>query len=173
MDGSDETGSKMWLPGHALDCYEGNAVLRDWLRTPGLLTQRIRESAGDAFRMTLVTEGSDGDGGHRREIEMGCGATPWMFARTRVPHATVLRHPWLARIGTTTLGEALQAHGQVTRSEFDYAKLYDDVDVVRRALERAALPSQPLWVRRSTFQVESMPLTLLEVFLPQIGSPGG
>ncbi len=171
MDGSDDTGSKMWLPGPALDCYEGNAALRGWLRTPGLLTQRIRESAGEGFRMTLVAETTDGDGGHRREIEMGCGTTPWMFARTRVPRATVERHPWLARIGTTTLGEALQAHGPITRSEFDYAKLYDDVDVVRRALERAALPSQPVWVRRSTFHVDASPLTLLEVFLPQIGLP--
>jgi chorismate-pyruvate lyase len=173
MDGSDDTGSKMWLPGHALDCYEGQAALRGWLRTPGLLTQRIRESAGAGFRMTLVNESTDGAAGHVREIEMGCGTTPWMFARTRVPRATLERHPWLAQIGTATLGEALQAHGRVTRSEFDYAKLHDDVDVVRRALARAGLASQPLWVRRSTFHVDALPLTLQEVSLPQIGSPGG
>jgi chorismate--pyruvate lyase len=173
MDGSDDTGSKLWLPGHALDCYEGNAALRSWLRTPGLLTQRIRDGAGAAFRMTLVDERGDGDAGHLREIEMGCGEVPWMFARTRVPRATLERHPWLARIGTTTLGEALQAHGRVTRSEFDYARLYDDVEVVRLALGRAALTAQPLWVRRSTFHVDGLPLVLQEVFLPQIGRPGG
>ena len=38
---------------------------------------------------------------------------------------------------------------------------------------RAGLPSQPLWVRRSTFQVDGLPLLLQEVFLPQIGLPGG
>jgi chorismate-pyruvate lyase len=58
------------------------------------------------------------------------------------------------------------------RSEFDYAKLYDDVDVVRSALGAPRLPSQPLWVRRSTF-ARRAPLTLQEVFLPQIGSAGG
>jgi hypothetical protein len=31
-----------------------------------------------------------------REIELGCGAVAWMFARTRVPRATLDRHPWLA-----------------------------------------------------------------------------
>jgi len=173
MDGSDDTESKLWLPGHALDCYEGNVALRSWLRTPGLLTQRIREAAGTGFRMTLVGERDAGPDGHLREIEMGCGATIWLFARTRVPRATLERHPWLAQIGTTTLGEALQAHGRVVRSEFDYARLPDDVGVVRSALERAGLPSQPLWVRRSTFQVDGLPLTLQEVFLPQIGSSGG
>jgi chorismate--pyruvate lyase len=123
--------------------------------------------------MTLVDERGDGDEGHLREIDMGCGEVPWMFARTRVPRATLARHPWLARIGMTTLGEALQAHGQVTRSGFDYARLYDDVEVVRLALGRARLPSQPLWVRRSTFEVDGLPLVLQEVFLPQIGRPGG
>ena len=178
MDGSDDTAAKMWLPSHALDCYEGNAALRSWLRTPGLLTQRIRESAGAKFRMTLVTERDAGAGGHLREIEMGCGPTPWMFAQTRVPRATLQRHPWLAEIGTATPGEALQAHGlrapgQVARSEFDYARLTADVELVRHALEHAALPAQPLWVRRSSFQVDSLPLTLQEVFLPQIGAADG
>ena len=168
MDGSDD--GKLWLPGHALDCYEGNPALRSWLRTPGLLTQRIREAAGPAYRMTLVTTRDDGPGGYLREIEMGRGDVVWMFARTTVPQATLDLHPWLATIGTGTLGEALQAHGRIRRSEFDFARLYDDVPVVERALQRAGLARQPLWVRRSTFEIGDQPLTLQEVFLPQIGS---
>ena len=170
MDGSDD--AKLWLPGHALNCYEGDAALRAWLLTPGLLTQRIREAAGADYRMALVTARDDGAAGHVREIEMRCGDTVWMFARTAVPRATLEAHPWLATLGTTTLGEAMQAHGsRVTRSDFDYAKLYDDVPVVRRALERAGLANQPLWVRRSGFTVDGLPLALQEVFLPQIGRP--
>lgn len=172
MDGSDD--GKMWLPGHALNCYEGSPALRSWLLTPGLLTQRIREAAGPGYRMSLVAARDEGAAGHVREIEMCCGEVVWMFARTVVPRATLDVHPWLATLGTTTLGEAMQAHGaRVTRSEFDYAKLYDDSTVVRRALERARLPSQPLWVRRSSFTVDGLPLALQEVFLPQIGSAGG
>jgi chorismate--pyruvate lyase len=171
MDGSDD--GKLWLPGHALNCYEGNAALRDWLLTPGLLTQRIRESAGDGYRMTLVAARDEGAGGHVREIEMGCDDAVWMFAQTRVPRATLEVHPWLATLGTTTLGEALQAHGRVSRSDFDFAKLYDDSAVVARALTRAPGTPPPLWVRRSTFRVDGLPLLLQEVFLPRIGAATG
>ncbi len=171
MDGSDD--GKLWLPGHALNCYEGSPALRSWLLTPGLLTQRIRDAAGADYRMALVTARDEGAVGHVREIEMCRGEVVWMFARTTVPRATLDAHPWLATLGTTTLGEAMQAHGsRVTRSEFDYAKLYDDVTVVRRALERAGLAPQPLWVRRSVFTVDGLPLSLQEVFLPQIGADG-
>lgn len=171
MDGSDD--GKLWLPGHALNCYEGSPALRGWLLTPGLLTERIREAAGPAYRMTLVASGDDGAGGHLREIEMGCGDVPWMFARTHVPRATLAAHPWLATLGTGTLGEALQRQPRVARSEFDYAKLYDDSPVVARALERAPRASAPLWVRRSTIRVDDLPLTLQEVFLPRIGTVDG
>lgn len=171
MDGSDD--GKLWLPGHALNCYEGNATLRGWLLTPGLLTERIRAAAGAGYRMTLLASRDDGATGLVREIEMGRGDVPWMFAQTRAPRATLDAHPWLATLGTRTLGEALQSHGRVTRSEFDFAKLYDDSPVVARALGRAPGTPPPLWVRRSIFRIDGLPLVLQEVFLPQIGlAPG-
>ena len=48
--------SALWLPGTALNCYEGNAGLRSWLMTPGLLTQRIRDAAGAGFGMQVLGE---------------------------------------------------------------------------------------------------------------------
>ncbi|MFM7626651.1 MAG: hypothetical protein ACKO7G_09325, partial [Gammaproteobacteria bacterium] len=71
----------LWLPGSALGCYEGDTALRSWLLTPGLLTQRIREAAGEAYSMRVLYEGPQttavggGDAlgaapDHLREIEM-------------------------------------------------------------------------------------------------------
>jgi chorismate-pyruvate lyase len=166
----DDDDAQMWLPGHALGCYENSAALRSWLLTPGLLTERIRDAAGSAFRMTLLAERADGAGGHLREIEMGRGAQVWMYARTRVPAGTLARHPWLAAIGATPLGEALARHGaRVRKSEFGYAMLYPEFAVVARALERAGLGPQALWVRRSTFEIDGAPVALREAFLPAIG----
>jgi chorismate--pyruvate lyase len=169
-DNAPATGADnhLWLPGHALNCYEGDARLRSWLLTPGLLTQRMRDTCGERFRMNILSERNE-RGDHLREIELCCDGVAWVWAQTRVPAATLAAEPWLAQIGQTALGEALAAHGAVRRPEFDYAKLYDDVDVVRAALARRALHAQPLWVRRSVFELGARTLTLREVFLPDVG----
>lgn len=160
--------SHLWLPGSALNCYEGDAMLRSWLLTPGLLTQRMRDTCGAAFRMNVLSERSEA-GDHLREIELCCDGVAWVYAQTRVPAATLAAQGWLARIGQTALGEALAAHGATRSGEPQYARLYDDVDVVRGALARRSLPAQPLWVRRSEFTLGTHPLLLREVFLPDVG----
>lgn len=170
----------LWLPGSALNCYEGDAALRSWLLTPGLLTQRIRESAGAAYRMRVLHEGPAPDSGtapgaapdHLREIEMRCGGALWLYACTRVPAATLAAQPWLGRVGTRTLGEALGEHdAELTREPFLYAMLPADHPVVARACALAGSAPCALWVRRSAFRAGAAPFELLEVFLPGIGRP--
>ncbi len=183
MAASDDIAA-LWLPGSALDCYEGDAALRSWLRTPGLLTQRIREAAGGAYAMRVLHEGAEpaaAAGGdtpgaapdHLREIEMRCGAALWLYARTRVPAATLAAQPWLGRVGARTLGEALGEHDAVLeRDPFLYAMLAADAPAVARACALAGGPPRALWVRRSTFRADGAPFELEEVFLPDIGRAG-
>jgi chorismate-pyruvate lyase len=162
--------AQLWLPEHALNCYEGNPRLRSWLATPGLLTQRMRDTAGEAFRMNVLREYRAADGDHLREIELTARGVPWVFAQTRVPASTLSRHPWLAQIGDTALGEALAAHGRVSRTDFEYGRLTPDDPLVALALARRELAPQPLWIRRSTFAVDDAPLVVQEVFFPDVGS---
>jgi len=158
----------MWLPGSALNCYVGDPSMRSWLLTPGLLTQRIRDAAGDGFAMHCLSEGPMGNE-HVREIDMCCDGVVWMFAHTRVPAATVRAHPWLGQIGSRTLGEALAGRGNLKREDFRYAQLYPDSWLAERTLRHAQLPPQSLWVRHSAFVVGESPFDLYEVFLPAIG----
>jgi len=174
----------LWLPGSALNCYEGDAALRSWLLTPGLLTQRIREAAGEAYSMRVLYEGPQttavGGGDvlgaapdHLREIEMRCGGALWLYARTRVPAATLAVQPWLGRVGARTLGEALGEHDAVLeRDPFLYALLAADTPVVARACAVAGCAPRALWVRRSLFRADAAPFELEEVFLPDIGRRG-
>ena len=164
-----ESAAILWLPAHTLNCYEGNAQLRAWLTHPGLLTQRVRDVHPAGFALRVLGEFADGTD-HVREIELTSDATPWIFAQTRVPAATLAAHGWLAHLGTTSLGEALAAHGAVTRSEFGYAQLPGDQPLVARALAHADLPPQALWARRSTFYIDGAPLALQEVFMPVVGA---
>ena len=162
--------AQMWLPGTALNCYESDSLLRSWLLTPGLLTQRMRDTCGARFVMNVLRESRDSQG-FVREIELCCDGQSWVFAQTTIPAATLAAQPWLAAIGQTSLGEALAAHGNVQRSEFEYAKLYDDSEVVAKALQRARLHAQALWARRSEFRMGEHSFTLHEVFLPNVGIP--
>lgn len=157
----------LWLPATALGCYAGNACLRSWLTTPGLLTHRVRDLHPASFALRVVGEYADGND-HLREIELTSAGRPWIFAQTRVPAGTLAKHGWLAHIGATSLGEALAAHGTVTRSEFEYAQLMPELPLIARALQRSALVPQVLWTRRSTFFVDAAPLQLQEVFMPVV-----
>ena len=160
--------SAMWLDTCALNCYEGDAARRSWLLTPGLLTQRIREAAGEGFSMRVLQEAAVG-GEHIREIEMSAAGVPWLFAQTRIPRSTLESQDWLSRIGKQTLGEALATRADISRAPFRYALLTADAGVVARALQTATLPPQSLWVRHSAFAVGGAPFDLYEVFLPQMG----
>ncbi len=161
----------MWLPASALNCYVGDADMRSWLLTPGLLTQRIREAAGEGFAMHCLHEGLL-DGEHVREIDMCCDGVVWMFAHTRIPAATLNAHPWVGQIGNQTLGEALGGRENLKREDFRYAQLYPDSWLAERALRHAQLPPQPLWVRHSAFMLGDSPFDLYEAFLPAIGRRG-
>ena len=158
---------ELWLPTDALNCYEGDARLRSWLTTTGLLTERVRAASGAAFSLQVLAEKVH-DGEHRRVILLGTRTQPWIYAETSIADATLVRHPWLARMGEVSLGETLAAHG-ATRSDFAYARLMPDTPLVARALAHTAHVPQPLWVRRSDFAVQDAPLTVQEVFLPDIG----
>lgn len=164
------TTPALWLPAGALDCYEGDTRMRSWLGTPGLLTERVRAAAGAAFSLVVLGEDA-AHGEHRRTILLGTRAAPWIYAETSIPDASLAAHPWLARMGEVSLGEELTARGG-TRSEFAYARLMPDAPLVARALARATLPPQPLWIRRSDFSIAGAPLTVQEAFLPGIGVAG-
>jgi len=161
--------SVMWLPASALNCYEGNAAHRDWLLTPGLLTQRIRTAATDQFSMRLLNERRCGDE-FVREIDMSCDKTVWLFAHTRIPAETAKRYEWLTRIGERTLGEAIADKTALERAPFRFAQAYPDTWLAARALEHAGLAPRPLWVRHSAFRIEAAAFDLYEVFMPNIGS---
>jgi chorismate--pyruvate lyase len=159
----------LWLPGAALNCYEGDARLRSWLLEPGVLTSRMRHMAGADFRLNVVHEVTD-SGGHLRAIELCAGARAWLYAETRVPGATLSRHSWLATLQGRALGEVLAARHDVRREPLVFARELDTSPLIARALaRRPGLAPQPLWVRRSGYQVGGAPFLLHEVFYPDTG----
>jgi chorismate-pyruvate lyase len=158
----------MWLPASALNCYVADARLLSWLQTPGLLTERIRAAAGDAFNMQVLHEGLL-QGEYVREITMSCAHEPWLFAHTRIPARTAEAHPWLIAIGRTTLGEALAARSDLQRAAPRYTRL-EQSWVMQRALHTCGLITGNLWIRHSAFNLELYSFDLYEVFMPAIAT---
>jgi chorismate lyase len=158
----------MWLPAQALNCYEGDARLRSWLTEPGLLTGRMRTLGGQAFALCIVRERTGAEG-HLRAIELKCGPRVWLYAETQVPAATLELHPWLGRLQGAALGEVLARRDDVRREAFEFARLESGEPLIARALARAGLEPQALWVRRSRYEVGGHPFVLQEVFYPGTG----
>ncbi len=160
--------TRMWLPAHALNCYEGDPVLRSWLTEESILTRRLQRECGAAFRMQVL-EQRPADGGWLRAIELLVDDSVWLYAETAVPAATLAQHPWLATLGTRPLGEYLAERSDASREPLEYCKVYDDDPLVGRALTRARIAPQPLWVRRSKLAIGTAPFVLHEVFFPHTG----
>lgn len=136
--------------------------LLGWLTEAGLLTRRLQRACGSGFRLEVIREIATAAAGAdaHREVVLYCNDRPCIYAATQIPASTLAAHPWLARLGSMPLGEALHGRPGVERSAFEYAQL-----------PSAGLPDDLLsgedaaWARRSTFRLGAFELGVTEVFL--------
>ena len=160
------------------------AALRAWLEEPGLLTARVRDACGPATGLRLLRLepapidprvrrrlGVEDAIGYVREIEITCGATRWIFARSIFPQSTVQQHPWLRHLGDSGLGESLSAIEDVRREPLEYIEL-DGGHELAVAASVASSPGASLWARRAVYRLAGWPILVQEVFLPGLGRCG-
>lgn len=166
--------SSTWKPLESCEGLPGR--VEDWLAEPGSLTARIRARCANDFRFRLIDERQeentvvfDNTVASRvfcREITLGCGDTPLVFARTRIPAATLAAHPWLGELGHKPLGTRLFDEPGYMRGRFYVARLvrgnalYDYID-------SHVVPLQTqLWSRRARVELSGAPFEICECFLP-------
>jgi chorismate--pyruvate lyase len=106
-----------------------------------------------------------------REVEIGCGATRWIFAQSVFPDSTVRRYPWLADLGDNGLGESLARVEDVQREPLEYLELANSHGLARAALGTSD-SSRALWARRAVYRLGGWPILVQEVFLPALGRCG-
>ena len=171
-----------WLPAERLGQAKIDPGVRSWLIGKGLLTQRVKDVCGKAYRLRMIEQNTglldaaqkasllrNDSAGLFREIKMFCGDKVWVYARTIIPDSTLNRHPWLAEIGDAALGETLNDLSGVERSSFEYAWLPASDPVATRALRGAEIKPAGLWARRYRFTLHGAPLLVQELFFPTIG----
>ncbi|HVK99710.1 MAG TPA: chorismate lyase [Dongiaceae bacterium] len=147
---------------------------RSWLLDPGSLTRRlIRESDGH-FRVQVLRQGflsaypeerrqlglELGEWPFVREVALRCHDTPWVFARTLIPAAT-LQGPAkaLTHLGTKPLGAVLFNDPRVRRGPIAVCRLRGS------QLGEAWREEGEIWGRRSCFYLAGLPLLVSEYFL--------
>jgi len=175
-------GRVEWLPAERLGQAKIDTGVRSWLIGKGLLTQRLKDVCGDAFRLRLIEQNTGLlDAAHRaallrndtaglfREVKMYCRDKVWVYAQTVIPDSTLNGHPWLAELGDAALGETLSALSGVDRSSYEYAWLAASNPIAVRALNGAEIAPAGLWARRYRFTLRGAPLLVQELFFPAVG----
>jgi chorismate--pyruvate lyase len=171
----------LWIPAVTLlrgvpDRVEG------WLTEAGLLTARVAAESGRPCRLRVLEQRLEFLNGEQqallqvpagtclvREVELCAGDVPWIYAQTLVPDPALELHPWLAELGETPLGEALQPLADVVRGPFEYATLPASHPLATAALRDASEEPDFLWARRRWVAIRGRRILVHEVFLPDLG----
>ncbi len=172
-----------WQPWELFRRAQISREVEGWLRADGSLTRRVIHFCDQRFRVRVLYQGwgrpSARERGHLgmgrvatawiREVELLCGATPWVFARTLIP-VTTLRGAArrLMYLRDKPLAAVLFADPGVRRQGMEMAILTPQHRLFHSA--SLALTSRPsrLWGRRTLFKVDGRPLLVHEIFLPTL-----
>ena len=160
-------------------------LLRRLLADRGSLTASLRSACGSEFGLDLISEGLEPSSPedrsllgtespvlHVRRVNMRCGPRLCVCAVTRVPPETLAAEPWLETLGSTPLGDALEARGGMRRLDFEFARAESTQPTFADVLADANIRPSAIWARRSVFTLDAGPLLVYELFLPGIDRCG-
>jgi chorismate--pyruvate lyase len=154
-----------------------------WLNDRGSLTRRLIDTCPERFRVKLCRQewGPPFTGERRllgvrqarfallREVELHCGGSPWVFARSVIPRGTLRGGGRrFALLGERPLGAMLFSHPGTRRDLTQIARLLPQHPLFATASVALADKPDELWARRTLFFYAERPLLVNEVFLPEI-----
>lgn len=150
-----------------------SAVERQWLFDAGSLTTALKQASQGQFQLQVLAQRLERPRLDEakclslksrelaliREVLMSGYGQPWVFARSVIPLSTLqgsLRY--LKNLDNRPLGALLFKDPSMSRSPLLAAKLTPS---------QLHYPvAEPVWARRSLFQLQGKPLLVCEMFLP-------
>lgn len=153
--------------------------LSDWLFDANSLTARLKRRCG-TFTVNVLGQHVEpcsaaeatpeiiaGQAVLVREVLLYCDEQPQIFARSLLPlNSLTGEQEKLANLGEQPLGQVLFNNPSLQRQQFEIAH-FDSNSSVAVLCQYLNLPcNQRLWGRRSLFSIESKPVLVAEVFLP-------
>lgn len=173
----------LWRPAHRLSHASIPEKYLSWLLDPASLTERIVNHCGGNFRVRLLdqrrtrplrneAEALGMRAGTRaivRQVQLICGDTPWVYARTVIPPRTLARKSHrFTRLGARSLGAMLFADPSMKRGEVEIACLTSSDQLYHLVTRELRDKPETIWGRRSLFRLGGKPLLVCEFFLPDI-----
>jgi chorismate--pyruvate lyase len=173
----------LWHPAHRLSRAGIPEKYLPWLLDTASLTERIVNRCGGDFRVRLLNQKRmrplrneaaalgmrAGTHAIVRQVQLICGGTPWVYARTIIPPKTFARKPHrFTTLGARSLGAMLFADPSMKRSEVEITCLTPSDQLYHFATCELRDKPEAIWGRRSLFQLGGKPLLVCEFFLPDI-----
>lgn len=173
----------VWRTRTSLFAHPVPAKVASWIYDPGSLTRRVQQACQHQFRVEVIAQQRGrpllneatrlrvpaDQAALIREVYLYCGDSPWVYARTIIPHTTLTgRQRYLAHLGNRPLGAALFADPTMRRDEVEVACMRSLHRLFDTATAGLLDPPPMIWGRRSVFYVGGKPLLVNEVFLPPL-----
>jgi chorismate--pyruvate lyase len=173
----------LWRPAHRLSRHGIPEKYLPWLLDPASLTERIIAHCHENFRVRLLdqrrarplrneTEALGMRAGTRaivRQVQLMCGDTSWVYARTIIPPRTFARklHRFNT-LGARSLGAMLFSDPSMKRGEVEVTSLTPSDRLYHLVTRDLHDKPETIWGRRSLFRLGGKPLLVCEFFLPDI-----
>jgi chorismate--pyruvate lyase len=173
----------LWRPARRLNRAAIPEKYLPWLLDPASLTERIIDRCRRGFRVRLLSQERarplrneamalgmrPGSRAVVRQVQLMCGDTPWVYARTVIPPRTLARkfHRF-TRLGARSLGAMLFADPSMKRGEVEVARLTSADRLYHLVTHDLREKPEVIWGRRSLFRLGGKPLLVCEFFLPDI-----
>jgi chorismate--pyruvate lyase len=173
----------LWRPAHRLSRAGIPEKYLPWLLDPASLTERIVNRCGGNFRVRLLDQRrirplrNEADvlgmrAGTRaivRQVQLMCGDTPWVYARTIIPPKTFARKSHrFTTLGARSLGAMLFSDPSMKRGEVEVTSLTPSDRLYHLVTRDLRDKPETIWGRRSLFRLGGKPLLVCEFFLPDI-----
>jgi len=163
---------------HAADiCVNDNLV--NWLLDPNSLTARLKnhcnefrvEVLGQKITQCSVDEANEdiaiGEDVLVREVLLFCDNKPHVFARSLLPLKSLTgKEKKLAELGDQPLGQVLFNNPNLIRKCIEVSSFNENSTIAPLVKSLSLNNTRLLWGRRSVFVLQSKPIMVAEVFLP-------
>lgn len=173
----------LWRPAHRLNRSGIPDKYLPWLLDPASLTERLISHCSKSFRVQLLDQRLArpmrneamalrirfGTRAIVRQVQLFCGDTPWVYARTVIPPRTLTgKFRRFRHLGARSLGAVLFADPSMERGALEITCLTPTDPLYHQAARDLREKPAEIWGRRSLFRLDEHPLLVCEFFLPAI-----